>query len=146
MLGVTGSVGKTSTKDMARVALTGQGYIHAAEASYNNHWGVPLTLARCPRGAAFAAVEIGMNNPGEIAPLSRLARPHVAVVTAIGAAHIGHLGGLDAIAAEKAAIAAGKIFDASNDVSESTDAFLQRLVEVSGAQGPYEYFKPTNGE
>jgi UDP-N-acetylmuramoyl-tripeptide--D-alanyl-D-alanine ligase len=107
VVAVTGSVGKTGTKEMLRLLLGALGETHAAVASYNNHWGVPLTLARAPRGAAYAVVEIGMNNPGEIAPLSRLARPHVAVVTTIGAAHIGHLGGLDAIAAEKAAIAEG---------------------------------------
>ena len=107
VVAVTGSVGKTGTKEMLRLLLGAFGETHAAVASYNNHWGVPLTLARAPRGAAYAVVEIGMNNPGEIAPLSRLARPHVAVVTTIGAAHIGHLGGLDAIAAEKATIAEG---------------------------------------
>jgi UDP-N-acetylmuramoyl-tripeptide--D-alanyl-D-alanine ligase len=104
---VTGSVGKTGTKEMLRLLLGGLGETHAAVASYNNHWGVPLTLARCPPGAAYAVVEIGMNNPGEIAPLARLARPHVAVVTMVDAAHIGHMGGLDAIAAEKAAVAEG---------------------------------------
>jgi UDP-N-acetylmuramoyl-tripeptide--D-alanyl-D-alanine ligase len=107
VVAVTGSVGKTGTKEMLRLLLGGLGETHAAVASYNNHWGVPLTLARAPRGAAYAVVEIGMNNPGEIAPLSRLARPHVAVVTTVGAAHIGHLGGLDAIAAEKATISEG---------------------------------------
>ena len=107
VVAVTGSVGKTGTKEALRLALSADGETHASAASYNNHWGVPLTLARCPRGAAYAVVEIGMNNPGEIAPLSRLARPHVAVVTSIGAAHIGHLGGLDAIAAEKATISEG---------------------------------------
>ena len=107
VVAVTGSVGKTGTKEMLRLLLGGLGETHAAVASYNNHWGVPLTLARCPPGAAYAVIEIGMNNPGEIAPLTRLARPHVAVVTTVGAAHIGHMGGLDAIAAEKAAIAEG---------------------------------------
>jgi UDP-N-acetylmuramoyl-tripeptide--D-alanyl-D-alanine ligase len=104
---VTGSVGKTGTKEMLRLLLGALGETHAAVASYNNHWGVPLTLARCPRSAAYLVVEIGMNHPGEIAPLSRLARPHVAVVTTVGTAHIGHLGGMDAIAAEKAAVAEG---------------------------------------
>ena len=69
VVAVTGSVGKTGTKEMLRLLLGALGETHAAVASYNNHWGVPLTLARCPRGAAFAVVEIGMNNPGEIAPL-----------------------------------------------------------------------------
>ncbi|MCX7286579.1 MAG: Mur ligase family protein, partial [Rhodobacterales bacterium] len=72
VVGVTGSVGKTSTKEMLRAILSGQGTTHAAEASYNNHWGVPLTLARMPPETRFAVIEIGMNHPGEIAPLARL--------------------------------------------------------------------------
>ena len=104
---VTGSVGKTTTKEMLRCMLAAQGPTHAAEAWYNNHWGVPLTLARLPAAAAFAVVELGMNHAGEIAPLARLARPHVAVVTAVGTAHIGHLGNAEAIADEKVSIAAG---------------------------------------
>jgi UDP-N-acetylmuramoyl-tripeptide--D-alanyl-D-alanine ligase len=104
---ITGSVGKTSTKEMLRAMLATQGRVHAADASHNNHWGVPLTLARLPPGADFCVVEIGMNHAGEIAPLSRLARPHVALITAIGSAHIGHLGSLAAIAAEKLSIAQG---------------------------------------
>ncbi|RJL18315.1 UDP-N-acetylmuramoyl-tripeptide--D-alanyl-D-alanine ligase [Paracoccus siganidrum] len=107
VIAITGSVGKTSTKDMARVALAGQGRIHAAEASYNNHWGVPLTLARMPRHTDFAIVEIGMNHPGEIAPLSRMARPHVALITTIAAAHLEAFDGLDGIAREKGAIFQG---------------------------------------
>lgn len=104
---VTGSVGKTGTKEMLRLLLSAFAPTHAAVASYNNHWGVPLTLARMPADAGFAVIEIGMNNPGEIAPLSRLARPHAAIVTAIGEAHLGHLGSLDAIAEEKGSIVAG---------------------------------------
>ena len=107
VVAITGSVGKTSTKDMARVALTGQGRIHAAEASYNNHWGVPLTLARMPRHTDFAIVEIGMNHPGEIAPLSRLARPHVAMITTVAAAHLEAFGAIEGIAREKGAIFEG---------------------------------------
>lgn len=104
---VTGSVGKTTTKEMLRTALAAFGPVHASDASYNNHWGVPLTLARLPRGATFAVIEIGMNQRGEIAPLARLARPHVAVVTAVGTAHIGNLGSIEAIAEEKGSILAG---------------------------------------
>ena len=70
--------------------LTAFGTTHAAVASYNNHWGVPLTLARLPPDAAFCVAEIGMNHAGEIAPLARLARPHVAVITAVEKAHIGY--------------------------------------------------------
>ena len=104
---VTGSVGKTTTKEMLRVALTPFGAVHAAVASYNNHWGVPLTLARSPRDAAFCVVEIGMNHAGEIAPLAQLSRPHVAIITTIEAAHIGYLGGMEAIAEEKSTILQG---------------------------------------
>lgn len=107
VIAITGSVGKTSAKEMARVALAGQGHIHAAEASYNNHWGVPLTLARMARETDFAIVEIGMNHPGEIEPLSRLARPHVALVTTVAAAHLAAFTSVDDIAREKGAIFAG---------------------------------------
>ena len=107
VVAITGSVGKTSTKDMARAALAGQGRIHAAEASYNNHWGVPLTLARMPADTDFAIIEIGMSNPGEIAPLSRLARPHVAMITTVAAAHLEAFGAIEGIAREKGAIFQG---------------------------------------
>ena len=107
VVGVTGSVGKTSTKEMLREVLAGQGRVHAAEASYNNHWGVPLTLARMPVDTDFAVIEIGMNHPGEIAPLARLARPHVAMITTIAPAHLEAFANLEGIAEEKAAIFEG---------------------------------------
>lgn len=107
VIAVTGSVGKTSTKEMLRVMLARQGAVHAAEASFNNHWGVPLTLARMPAATDFAILEIGMNARGEIAPLARLARPHVALVTTIAPAHLEALGSLEAIAEEKADIFEG---------------------------------------
>ncbi len=104
VVAVTGSVGKTTTKEMLRSILSAFAPTHAAVASYNNHWGLPLTLARMPRDAVFCVVEIGMNHPGEIAPLARLARPHVAVITGVEKAHIGYLGSLEAIADEKASL------------------------------------------
>jgi UDP-N-acetylmuramoyl-tripeptide--D-alanyl-D-alanine ligase len=107
LVAVTGSVGKTTTKEMLRCILQAQAKTWAAEASHNNHWGVPLTLARMPAHAVYGVVEIGMNHAGEIPPLARLARPHVAVVTNVGSAHIGHLGSLEAIADEKASIGLG---------------------------------------
>ena len=107
VIGITGSVGKTSTKEMLRTVLSGQGRTHAAEASYNNHWGVPLTLARMPADTEFAVIEIGMNHPGEIAPLSKLARPHVVMITTVAAAHLEAFESLDGIAHEKASIADG---------------------------------------
>ena len=124
VIAVTGSAGKTSTKEMLRHILEKQGTTHAAEASYNNHWGVPLTLARMPRDAAFAVIEIGMNHPGEIAPLARLTRPHIAIVTTVAAAHLEAFSSLDDIAAEKASIFEGlepggaAVFNADLDTSE----------------------------
>lgn len=104
VVAVTGSVGKTSTKEMLRTILERQGKTHAAEASYNNHWGVPLTLARMPVDADFAVIEIGMNHPGEIAPLARMARPDVAMITTVAPAHMEAFESIEGIAHEKAAI------------------------------------------
>ncbi len=109
VIAVTGSVGKTTTKEMLRTALGAYGRVWAAEASHNNQWGVPLTLARVPPAHDFCVVEIGMNHAGEIAPLSRMAAPDVAIVTTISAAHIGHLGSLDAIRDEKFSIRDGLV-------------------------------------
>jgi UDP-N-acetylmuramoyl-tripeptide--D-alanyl-D-alanine ligase len=104
VVGVTGSVGKTSTKEMLRAILSGQGATHAAEASYNNHWGVPLTLARMPAKTQFAVIEIGMNHPGEITPLARLAQLDVAMVTTVAPAHLEAFDSVEGIAHEKASI------------------------------------------
>ena len=94
VIGVTGSVGKTSTKDALLLALQKEGEAHASVASYNNHWGVPLSLARCPASARYVILEMGMNHAGEIEPLSRLARPHVALITAIAPVHLEFFGTL----------------------------------------------------
>lgn len=107
VIAVTGSVGKTSTKEMLRAMLAEFGTVHAAEASFNNHWGVPVTLARLAPDTDFAVIEIGMSQPGEIAPLARLARPHIALITTIAPAHLAAFGTLDAIAREKADIFLG---------------------------------------
>ncbi len=107
VVAVTGSVGKTGTKEALRACLSRLGPTHAAEKSYNNHWGVPLTLARMPATSASAVVEIGMNHRGEIAPLARMAAPHVAIITTVEPVHIGYLGSLEAIAEEKSDIFLG---------------------------------------
>ncbi len=104
VVAVTGSVGKTSTKEMLRAILEGQGRTHASVASYNNHWGVPLTLARMPQDTEFAVIEIGMNHPGEISPLAKMARPHVALVTTVAAVHLEAFENVEGIAQEKAAV------------------------------------------
>ena len=107
VIAVTGSVGKTSTKEMLRVVLSRQGRTHAAVKSFNNHWGVPLTLANTPVDIEYVIVEIGMNKKGEIAPLSRLVRPHVGIITEIAPAHLAAFESLDMIAAEKASLFEG---------------------------------------
>ena len=107
VIAVTGSVGKTSTTDMLRQVLQAQGKTHAAVASYNNHWGVPLTLARMPVDTEYAVIEIGMNHPGEIAPLSCLARPNVVIVTTVAPAHLEAFESIEGIAHEKASIVEG---------------------------------------
>lgn len=133
-LGVTGSVGKTTTKEMLRLALGALGPTHASAASHNNHWGVPLTLARLPRAAAFGVIEMGMNNRGEIAPLSRLARPHVAIVTTIGTAHVGNLGSQDAICEEKADILLG-LEPGGAAILPADSPYLPRLTQRAAEAG-----------
>ncbi|TKT72200.1 UDP-N-acetylmuramoylalanyl-D-glutamyl-2,6-diaminopimelate--D-alanyl-D-alanine ligase [Afipia massiliensis] len=107
VIAVTGSVGKTSTKEALRAVLGGQGETHASVASFNNHWGVPLTLARCPASAKFAIFEIGMNHAGEIEPLVKMVRPHVAIITTVEPVHLEFFSGIEAIADAKAEIFAG---------------------------------------
>jgi UDP-N-acetylmuramoyl-tripeptide--D-alanyl-D-alanine ligase len=104
VIAVTGSVGKTGTKDALRLALSADGETHASVASYNNHWGVPLSLARCPASAKYAVFEIGMNHAGEITPLAKLVRPRVAIVTGIEPVHLEYFGSLEKIADAKAEI------------------------------------------
>ena len=107
IVAVTGSVGKTGTKEALRLVLGKQGETHASAASYNNHWGVPLSLALMPQAAKFGVFEIGMNHAGEITPLTRLVRPHVAIVTTIAPVHLEFFGTLEAIADAKAEIFLG---------------------------------------
>jgi UDP-N-acetylmuramoyl-tripeptide--D-alanyl-D-alanine ligase len=107
VIAVTGSVGKTSTKEALRLALSAEGETHASIASYNNHWGVPLSLARCPAGAKYAVFEIGMNHAGEITPLTQLVRPHVGIITGIEPVHLEYFGSLEKIADAKAEIFSG---------------------------------------
>lgn len=107
IIAVTGSAGKTSTKEALRHALSSVGTVHASDKSFNNHWGVPLTLARMPADVDYAIFEIGMNHEGEIRPLVKMVRPHIAIITLVAAAHLGHFRSLDDIAAAKAEIFEG---------------------------------------
>ncbi|MGE0339408.1 MAG: UDP-N-acetylmuramoylalanyl-D-glutamyl-2,6-diaminopimelate--D-alanyl-D-alanine ligase [Xanthobacteraceae bacterium] len=107
IIAVTGSAGKTGTKEALRLALSPSGETHASSASFNNHWGVPLSLARLSRNARFGVFEIGMNHAGEITPLVQLVRPHVAIITTIEPVHLEYFAGIEAIADAKAEIFLG---------------------------------------
>jgi UDP-N-acetylmuramoyl-tripeptide--D-alanyl-D-alanine ligase len=107
IIAVTGSVGKTSTKEALRLTLAADGETHASIASYNNHWGVPLSLARCPATARYAVFEIGMNHAGEIEPLTRLVRPQVAIIITVEPVHLEFFRSVEAIADAKAEIFLG---------------------------------------
>jgi UDP-N-acetylmuramoyl-tripeptide--D-alanyl-D-alanine ligase len=132
IIGVTGSVGKTSTKEALYAALDRNrpARVHRSVKSYNNHTGVPLSLARMPRDAEFAVLEIGMNNPGEIRALTAQVRPHVALITAIAPAHIENLGSEEAIADAKAEIFEGLERDGVAIIPNDT-AHRDRLVKAA---------------
>lgn len=134
IVAVTGSVGKTTTKEALRLALSATGSTHASAFSYNNQWGVPLSLARLPRHAAFAVFEIGMNHAGEITPLSRLVRPHIAVITAIAESHLGNFPSLAAIAEAKAEIFLG-VEPGGAAVINRDCSFYQRLYDAARQAG-----------
>jgi UDP-N-acetylmuramoyl-tripeptide--D-alanyl-D-alanine ligase len=134
IVAVTGSVGKTSTKEMLRVALSASGETHASAASFNNHWGVPLTLARMPRETAFGVFEIGMNHAGEITPLVGMVKPHVAIITTIAASHLGNFSSLDGIADAKAEIFTGVVEGGHAVISRDTPYF-ERLSAAARACG-----------
>jgi UDP-N-acetylmuramoyl-tripeptide--D-alanyl-D-alanine ligase len=134
IVAVTGSVGKTSTKEMLRVALSASGATHASAASFNNHWGVPLTLARMPRETAFGVFEIGMNHAGEITPLVGMVKPHVAIITTIAASHLGNFDSLDGIADAKAEIFTGVVPGGHAVISRDTPYF-GRLAAAAKACG-----------
>jgi UDP-N-acetylmuramoyl-tripeptide--D-alanyl-D-alanine ligase len=106
-IAVTGSVGKTSTKEALAICLAASGPTHRSIKSYNNHWGVPLTLSRMPKDSQFAVFEIGMNHRGEIEPLTKLVKPHAALITTVAPAHVENLGSLEAVADEKGDVYSG---------------------------------------
>ncbi|MBV8393295.1 MAG: UDP-N-acetylmuramoyl-tripeptide--D-alanyl-D-alanine ligase [Alphaproteobacteria bacterium] len=131
---VTGSVGKTSTKDALRAMLSAQAPTSASTASFNNHVGVPISLARLPREAAYGVFEIGMNHPGEIEPLARLVEAHVGVITNVEAAHIGYMGSEEAIADEKASLFAG-MRPGAVAVLNRDNRHYERMVKTARALG-----------
>jgi UDP-N-acetylmuramoyl-tripeptide--D-alanyl-D-alanine ligase len=136
IIAVTGSVGKTGTKEALRLALSESGLTHASAASYNNHWGVPLSLARCPAAAQFAVLEIGMNHAGEIEPLAQLVRPHVAIITAVEPVHLEFLHSIEAIADAKAEVFSGLVPGGVAVLNRDNPQFarLQRRAKKAGVE------------
>ena len=134
IIGVTGSVGKTGTKEMLAQALAAQGPTASTQGNLNNHWGLPLSLARMPRSTAFGVFELGMNHAGEIAPLSNLLRPDVAVITTVEAVHLEYFPSEEAIADAKAEIFYG-MNDRGGAVLNIDNRHCQRLREHAEAAG-----------
>jgi UDP-N-acetylmuramoyl-tripeptide--D-alanyl-D-alanine ligase len=142
---VTGSVGKTSVKEMLARIYRAAGKAHWSDKSFNNHWGVPLTLARMPRETERAIFEIGMNTPGEIAPRSHMVRPHVAMITRIAPAHLQGMGSVEGVADEKSQIFAG-LQDDGAAILPAEDKFFDRLraaaVQLQPSAQLYSYGGP----
>lgn len=134
IIAVTGSVGKTTTKEALRLALSPSGNTHASASSFNNHWGVPLSLARMPPTAEFGVFEVGMNHAGEITPLSMMVRPHIAIITTIAQSHLGHFSSIEAIADAKAEIFAGVVEGGAAVINRDSPYFAQ-LAEAANRQG-----------
>ena len=150
-IAVTGSAGKTSTKEILRTLLSPSGAVHAADKSFNNHWGVPLTLARMPMHADFGVFEIGMNHAGEITPLSQLVRPHAAIVTTVAAAHLEFFDSVEGIARAKAEIFAGlapggiAILPLDNEYFQLLKDYAEKSGETKGADYQLLDYSQTDG-
>ncbi|RWC45190.1 MAG: UDP-N-acetylmuramoylalanyl-D-glutamyl-2,6-diaminopimelate--D-alanyl-D-alanine ligase [Mesorhizobium sp.] len=141
IIAVTGSAGKTTTKEALRHVLQAVGKVHASAQSFNNHWGVPLTLARMPADCDYAVFEIGMNHPDEIRPLVKMVRPHVAIVTMIAAAHLGFFRNLDEIAKAKAEIFEGLEPEGAAVLNRDDARFklLDKMAHAAGVEHVYGF-------
>jgi len=131
---ITGSVGKTGTKAMLAQALSKTGNVHAAEKSFNNHIGVPLTLARMPKDCQFAVFELGMNHAGEIAALVDMVKPHCALITTIGTAHIENFASMTELALAKAEIFEG-VLPGGMAILPADNRHFDVLLEKAEAKG-----------
>jgi UDP-N-acetylmuramoyl-tripeptide--D-alanyl-D-alanine ligase len=134
IVAVTGSVGKTGTKEALRLTLEQSGKVHASVASFNNHWGVPLTLARMPADTEFGVFEIGMNHADEIRPLVKMVRPHVAIITTVQPVHLEFFESVEKIAQAKAEIFEGLEPDGIAILNKDNRQFdlLKFLASTSG--------------
>lgn len=137
IVGVTGSVGKTGTKEALRLALGACGATFAAAGSLNNQWGLPLSLARLPPDAVFGVFELGINHAGEIAALTRLVRPHIAVITTVEPAHLGFFRSVEEIADAKAEIFLG-LEPGGSVILNRDNPHYQRLASAAAAAGATE--------
>lgn len=148
IIAVTGSVGKTTTKEMLRHVLSPSGKVHASVASFNNHWGVPLTLARMPLDTHFGVFEVGMNHPGEIRPLVQMIRPHVAVITTIAPAHLGNFKSIKEIATAKAEIYEGLVPGGHVVLNRDNDQynFLERTAQALGISNIHSFGQHAKAE
>ena len=148
VIAITGSVGKTSTKDALWAALEPSGKVHAAVSSFNNHLGVPLTLARMPRDTEFGIFEVGMNHPGEIRHLIGMVQPELAIITTVVAAHIGNFSGIEEIAAAKAEIFEGVVSGGAalfnGDIPFA--AFLHDRAKEAGVENCYRFGKKDDAD
>ena len=133
-VGVTGSVGKTGSKEMIAMALSACGRTYATKGNLNNHLGVPLNLANLPLDSEYAVIEMGMNHAGEISPLSMMARPHVSLITNVEAVHIEFFPSVSSIADEKAAIFDG-MGGAGVAVLNADNAHFPRLRKHAESKG-----------
>lgn len=130
VVAVTGSVGKTSTKEMLRTALSATGKTHAPDKSFNNHWGVPLTASRMPRDVAYGVFEIGMSAPGEITPLTKLVSPDVAIITTVAPVHLEFFPSVEAIADAKSEIFEG-LGEGGIAIINHDNAYYERVLEAA---------------
>ncbi|KQV28334.1 UDP-N-acetylmuramoylalanyl-D-glutamyl-2, 6-diaminopimelate--D-alanyl-D-alanine ligase [Rhizobium sp. Root1203] len=148
IIAVTGSVGKTTTKEMLRRMLSPSGKVHASVASFNNHWGVPLTLARMPLDTYFGVFEVGMNHPDEIRPLVKMIEPHVAVITTVAPAHLGNFKSIKEIATAKAEIFEGVVSGGHVVLNRDNDQFnyLDRTAQSAGIQHIHSFGQHAKAE
>lgn len=136
IIAVTGSVGKTGTKEMLAAAFGALGQTHASKASHNNHWGVPLSLAGMHGGCDYGVFEIGMNHPGEITPLTRMVQPHVAIITTVAGVHMEHFESVRHIADAKAEIFDGMDHNGAAVLNRDNEWFahLKARAETRGVK------------
>lgn len=130
IIAVTGSVGKTTVKEMLRTALQPSGKVHASVASFNNHWGVPLTLARMPQDIDFGIFEVGMNHSGEIRTLIDMVQPDVGMITTVEAAHMGNFNDICEIADAKAEIMEGIVSGGTIVLNRDNDQYDRLLMRA----------------